>query len=436
MSGTEMPAVGRSVGTVGIALLVAVGLGYVVLIAVGRLLSPADYAIFMTFWGVVFGVGATLAPLEQETSRQAALAAVHGQRAGATVLRTVAVGAAAAAVFGLLILVPAMNERLFSGYGALAVVAGVAGVAFAPQYGVRGLLMGQHRVRFYGGLIVAEAGLRLVLLGAVVLAVVTGLVPVVGVVPAAITVAVGSFAWLLFVRPATTAVDRHIPGERWSGVTQRVVVLMASAGLTATVITGYPAMVRLLAGGDLTPLGALFAALMILRFPLLLMSPLQAMAVPLVVRLSHSDDGRHRLRVLLAQGIVGSILIAAVGAVLGALVGPWGVRFLLGPRYHVDAWAAGGLLASSVLLTAIQLLCAVLIARTQVHRVLLTWAVIAATSAVVLVAWPATPLVRAVLGLVLAPALGLGVAVACVLRHDAGPSRLPHGSDEAPEGGR
>ncbi|SFP67451.1 hypothetical protein SAMN05421810_10362 [Amycolatopsis arida] len=140
------PGVGWAVGTVGIAIAAGSLLGYALTVAVGRLLSPAEFAVFLTFWGVLFGLGSTLSPLEQEASRLAAVARERGTAADRTVLRTLAAGAGVVAVAAAVTLLPAVRERLFPGYPALAVVVLGAAVAFAAQFVVRGLLVGPHEV--------------------------------------------------------------------------------------------------------------------------------------------------------------------------------------------------------------------------------------------------------------------------------------------------
>jgi hypothetical protein len=62
------------------------------------------------------------------------------------------------------------------------------------------------------------------------------------------------------------------------------------------------------------------------------------------------------------------------------------------------------------------LLAAVLVAREQGGRVLVTWAVVAGMSVLVLAFAPGDMVLRSVLGLVIAPTLGVFVALGLVLR--------------------
>lgn len=206
-------------------------------------------------------------------------------------------------------------------------------------------------------------------------------------------------------------------GDGWGVTSRRMGMLLVGAALTAAVITGYPALVGLLApGGDGDRVGALFAALVIARLPLTLIGPVQSLAVPFVVRLSVTAEGRHKLRRVLALGAAASLVLAALGALVGMWLGPWAVRFISGPRYDIDGWSVAGLVWSSVLLVPMQLLTAVLVARTQAKLVLLTWAVVTGTASLLLVLLPGDTVFRAVVALAVAPTLGLAVVLAFVLR--------------------
>lgn len=410
---TERTA-GRSIGTVGLAVLIAAGLGYPLLIITGRVLGPADNAVFLAFWGIVFGVGSALSPVEQELSRLSAEADVAGRRAGPTVVRTVVVALVLVALFGLVMSIPAISERQYGEYSSLALIALVSSLGFALQFGVRGLLIGFHRTQPFGGLVVTEAAVRIVLIG------VFALLGWSGVVPFALAVALGSFAFLPFAMTARRQVDFVGEAQPWGVVTRRLALLMLSAGMTASVLTGYPAVAKFFATEeDLEALGGLFVALTVARLPLLLLSPVQALAVPAVVRLSHQEDGNRKLIALLSKGLLGAFGLAALGAVVGWLIGPWAVTLLFGEDFVVAGWAVAGLVWSSVLLGAVMLQAAVLVARAQGGRVLVLWTVVAALSVLVLALTPADMVTRTVSGLVIAPTVGVFVALAFVLRADS-----------------
>jgi O-antigen/teichoic acid export membrane protein len=367
-TGDATPSARRSIGVVGLALLIATMLGALLPIVCARLMPAADYRYFLAFWGLLFGFGSALSPVEQDVSRQASEAVIAGRRVDASVVQVVASAGAAIAIVGGIVCVPMVSDRLFGPHPLLAVIAASGGLAFAVQYGVRGVLIGEQRVVGYGGIVVAEALFRSAY-------------------------------------------------ESWRESSRRVLILMVSAAFTASVITGYPAMVNLLVpADDDVAIAGLFAALTVARFPLVLLSPIQALTVPAVVHLSSSREGRGRLRRLLVGGIAATGLIAAAAGAVCGWLGPLVVGILFGDRYVVSRATVGGLGWSSIVLAAVLILAAVLVARAQVIRVLIIWAVVAVTCAVVLLVWPGGAVAKATAGLVMGPTVGMILAGVLVLR--------------------
>ncbi|GAB3720249.1 hypothetical protein GCM10027598_33680 [Amycolatopsis oliviviridis] len=403
---------GKSAGRIGVYLLIAIALGYVLTVVWGRTLSKADNAVLLSFWGMLMGLGAALSPLEQEISRQSAHAALEGRKAGRPAVVAFVTSLIAVAVAALFTLIPPVTDKVYGGQFALAVIVLAGGVSFAFQFAARGLLIGQDHVRSYSWLILVEAAVRILAVAALVVA---GLTQVYWF---AIAAATGSFAWLLFARGAARLVDPKLDAdEPAKPIVKNMLMLLAGAGLTASVITGYPALVGLLTpGGNKDKLGVLFLALFVARTPLTLMAPVQALAVPTVVRLSSTEEGKHRLRRLLALGSMGALALGALGALVGWLIGPWAVRLVYGADKNPEAWWMAGLVWSSVLLAAMQLLAAVLVAQAKATKVLITWAAVVAATALVLLFFPGDTVVRAVVGLAAGPTVGLLVVMGFVVR--------------------
>jgi hypothetical protein len=97
-------------------------------------------------------------------------------------------------------------------------------------------------------------------------------------------------------------------------------------------------------------------------------------------------------------------------------LGPLVVGIVFGDRYVVSRATVGGLGWSSIVLAAVLILAAVLVARAQVIRVLIIWAVVAVTCAVVLLVWPGGAVAKATAGLVIGPTVGMILAGVLVLR--------------------
>jgi O-antigen/teichoic acid export membrane protein len=141
------------------------------------------------------------------------------------------------------------------------------------------------------------------------------------------------------------------------------------------------------------------------------------------VRLSTSDadaEGPARLRRLIGRGLLGTVAAGALGAAVAWWLGQPVIRLVYGPRYVVAPWAVAGLVWSSVVLAAVLLLGAVLVARQRYRMVTVTWAVIAAVSAAILLAWSGDAVTAAVVGLVAGPTCGLVLAAVVVLSTDRG----------------
>ena len=67
-----IPRAGSRVLNVGAAIAVSSVVGYLLLALVGRKLSTADFGLFMSFWGMLFGLASSLSMIEQEAARQSA----------------------------------------------------------------------------------------------------------------------------------------------------------------------------------------------------------------------------------------------------------------------------------------------------------------------------------------------------------------------------
>ncbi|MGV9363805.1 hypothetical protein [Amycolatopsis sp. NPDC003731] len=262
-------------------------MGYVLLLLAGKHLSSAENAVFLGFWGLLMGVGSALSPVEQELSRQTAQAAAQGRKPDLSAARTFAVTESVAIAVAAVLAVPAVNAQLFVQHRELALVAACGVVAFPALYALRGLFIGAGQNGRYSAILLAEAAARLVLFVGFVVAGVSGLTWL------AVAVAVGSCAWLPFAFRARGLVEPGPSSEAWSALQRRMLGLIVSAALTASVLTGYPAVVKLVAPrGSEDALGGLFLAVSLLRSPLLLvLAPIQTLAVPTVVRLLHQPDG-------------------------------------------------------------------------------------------------------------------------------------------------
>ncbi|UOX93052.1 hypothetical protein MUY14_21430 [Amycolatopsis sp. FBCC-B4732] len=400
-----------AIGGLGATAFATSAMGYLLVITATEYLGAAENALFLGFWGLLMGVGSALSPLEQELSRQTAEAAAEGRRPDSGAVRAFAVTQAVAIAVTAVLAVPVVNAQLFGRHRELALVAGCGIVAFPALYAMRGLFIGAGLTGRYSAILLAEAGARLLLFAAFAGA---GLG---GVTWLSIAVAAGSCGWLPFTARALGLVEKSPSREPWGALGRRMLGLILGAALTASVLTGYPAVVKLLApSGSEDVLGGLFLAVSLLRSPLLLvLAPVQTLAVPAVVRLLHRPGGPRRLRRLAVLGAGGTLVAGLIAGALAYAVGPWVFRLLYRDKFAVPAWTMAGLAWSGVALAATMPAVAVLVARKQTARVLTVWAVVAGLSVLVLLLSPGGILFRAVLGATTAPTAGSAVALTMVL---------------------
>jgi len=413
---------GSAVLSVGAGIALSSAVGYLLLALVSRMLGPSDFALFMSFWGVMFGLASSLAMVEQEAARQSA----EGDMSGAAPIRQVVMAAAliAGAAAALTLLPPVAarvygDEQSMLGWFVL-----VATFGFSVQFMIRGLLIGSGRVRSYSLLIVAEAMVRLLALLLVWATVDASLGSVAG------AIALGAFGWVFWAREAhrltaASGTDDGTPTTRrpWRAPLLRAASLMAAAALTASIITGFPTMVTVVAGGSVGHAGgAIFAALQASRVPLLFVAPLQALAVPTIVRWRQRDvTSGPSVRTLIARGVLGTLVVAIVAAGAAWFVGPWGVRLAFGQDYVVTSEAVAGLVFSACFLALLQLMSAALVAFGSYRWVSVTWGTAAACTVLWLLASPLGVVGSTVVGALVGPAAGTAVALVVLWRlaHDA-----------------
>lgn len=408
------------------ALMVANVLGYLVFVTVGRLLGPDDFGRFAAFWGLLFALGGMAAPVEQETARLVALGVPRTDR---RLVRGAAVVGAGLAV-GVALAFPITVERVLGGSWSLAALAALAGVGFSAQYAVRGLLLGAGLLAPYAVVLVGEAVLRAVALLAVVV------LGEVSVQTCAVAVVAGSFAWAGVARRATSA--RPAPGAHPFPAGRRQLAdlgsLVAAAGFTAAVVTGFPALAAAFSGaGAERELGVLVAALTVTRLPLLAMGPVQAVLVPdLVGRLR--TGGRPAARRIMASVVAAALVLTAVLTAAALAVGPAAVRLVYGDRYDLAATPLA-IMTAGAGLVAVQLLLAAAVLALGRHRwVVASWAG-CFTGVLAVLALPVGSLTaRVSAALVAGPAVGVLLALAGV-RGGAGsvgpPGRAPERTSPA-----
>jgi O-antigen/teichoic acid export membrane protein len=334
-------------------LIVAGISAYGFLFVADKALSKTEYSPLGALWSLVFLAGPGLfLPFEQEISR--ALAERRARNlGGAPVVRraaTLGVGLFLGVLVLLIIGAGWIVEHLFDGQILLLVglALGLAG-ALAGHL-TRGCMSGTGNFKGYGTYIGADGFIRV--LGAV-------LCLVVGVsVAGPFGIAVG-IAGLLAVPVALRVQRPHLaegPEARLAEVGSALVwLLIASLSAFALMNVG-PVLVKLLASDAQSEAAGRFVnGVVIARIPLFLFQAVQASLLPKLSALAHSGqirDFRSGLRRLLVV-VAG---LAAVGTVVGAVMGPFVVEVMF-PDADLGARTMG-LLAAGAGLYMLAMACA------------------------------------------------------------------------------
>lgn len=400
---------------VGLAGLLSAAVSYAVLVAAAHTLTPADNAIFLTYWALLFGLFGVLTGLNPEAARAAYQPSPAEDRGARIVPAGVGFAAALCLALGASGVLWA-RRVLDADHAWLLVVVVVAGVAFSGHLATAGVLAGRGRWRSMVLASVCESAVR----GMCVLVAVLAFDSLAGL---ALASAVSAGAWLAMLGRrdvrAAVAARGDVPGRVLTGNFAHACVASASS---AALIVGFPVLIRLTTD-PVEYLGAagLLLAISLTRAPL--MVPLNAYQG---VALRHFLRHRHRgVRAL--YPIAGAVLaVTALAAVAAALVGPWLFGLLLGHRYSVDAWTLAGLTVGAGLL-ALLTLTGVSCLAVGGHRSFAVGWVSATLAAVLVLLLPLELEVRTVLALEVSPLVGSAVHVwairAAVHRHtplDAG----------------
>ena len=391
--------------TVAIGVSSAAGLALQAL--VGRMLTPAEFALFLSFWGMLFAIGGSLSILEQETARQTA---AHEDDSGSSMYGVTVSAAVLAGLVAAATMIPPIAERFYGRSNwAMGLVVVFAAVGFAIQFALRGTLIGSGAIRPYSAIVILEAVARLVLL--LIFAVSFG----VNLPTAAIAVGIGSFAWLVWFRRAHGTVPRErLSSRQWRTALRTAASLMVAAGLMAVMIVGYPAMVSSLTDEPPSAArGAVLAALTLSRFPLILVSPIQALAVPTIVRWRSNATAAsaRKARLLVTGGTLAATAVGLVGGVAGWLWGPAVVRLVYGSDYDASPRAAALLVLSAFLLAWVLLMSAALIALAAHRRMVVMWLAAVVASAVWLLVSPLGIMDTTAVGALVAPVVALACAI-------------------------
>lgn len=402
--------------------LVLVGAaGYVFLAVAGHRLPPHDAAAMASFYLLVNIVGPGLfVALEQETSRATSRSIATGAPLG-PVFRSAArlgLGLVVAVVLVLGAIAPVLVPRALTGHWFLFVDVLLAAVAAAGVYLVRGVLGGMRRFTGYAATLGGEGIGRLVFTGVLAVSgtlvvgyygLFYGLATVVG--------AVAGLRWLRG-RPRTEdVVPTQARGVPDSSMGRGLLLLLTATVLMQVAANVAPIVVTSRLTEDAVTASAFASAFVLVRIPLFVLSPVQAMLLPSLTAAAargEFDVVRRDIRkIMVAVAVVGGL-----GVLASATVGPWAVQVLFGARTHLSGVLLGLLGVSTVLLMIAQVLQPALVALGMHRGISRSWLVGTIVLGGMLVL-PGDPLRAAVIGQLTGPALvviGMILSLRGVLR--------------------
>jgi hypothetical protein len=326
-------------------VLVNGGLGYLVQVVAGLLLTATEYRDFGVVWAAVFFVAGALTGLQQEVTRD-----VRRGETGTSLTRVaavVAIGLGAPLAVAALLLPDAAPSiwAMVAAAGSIAVHGVVTGTAYgagAPRWAAAALVLeGVLRAALLLTIIVAAGGSTL---------------------PLGLGVALPFLAAALLVLPGLA---RRTGPVRLAASPHRVAsnigqTLLASAA-SATLVSGYPMFLSLLASSTAVELGAFVFAFTLTRAPLVVvMLGLQSFLIA-----AFRDREPSRAMVLAALG--GLLTAIAVLAALAAAVGPWLLERYFDPGFALDAGTLFWIVLSAAPLCVLCITGPLSLARSQ-HR--------------------------------------------------------------------
>ncbi len=366
--------------------------GYLVLLVAARMLSPAENAHFLVFWGALFAAFGVLVGITAEVTRAVHAASEPAQ--GARVTRVTAVFGVVAAVV-IVATAPGWSGPLF-GDDALewTALAAISVVLFSVHAVIVGIAAGRERWSTYAFLVGAEPLTRL---GLVLIVVITAA----GQRGMAAATALAAGYWLLVLAPRrldlgwSTRVDAD-----WRGLTGRLMSACSASAATAALLVGFPVLVRLSTeDAEFATAAPLILAVSLCRAPL--MVPLGVYQSVIITRVIVRGAAALRLPIQL----VGAATVVGVGGAW--TIGPWCLR-LINPGYVVGRWTFAALVLSAGLVCVLTLSGAASLALNRHRLYVLGW-VGASAVATGLLFVPSDLRSRTIIALLVGPTVGIGV---------------------------
>lgn len=399
----------RQLGLLSVSFFAASGLGLLLLVVVARWLTPSENAHFQAVWGLIFAFGSVLGSVEQEVTRRATSAGLDGRRTPVGAVQALVLAAMACLVVLAVLLATPPGRVIVQGSTTVIALTLLSVLNFSVLILARGVLLGHHALRGYSALLAGEALVRVVLIGVLVVLDVDAAVGW-----AVFATVMGSFVWLGALGRLARSIEWSGRRDPWRTVGGTVAALAIANGLSALVLTGFPAVAAVVLGST-SDLAVLFAVITLARAPLALLAPVQALTVPTVVRWARGGDTHHLSRALQLIA-AGSTVAALAGAVVGYVVGPWAVALVLGSDYRPTSVMAALVAAATCVMAGALLQAAALVALQRYWQLTGCWAAAIVSAAVLMLAAPWAAEQRGLGGFTLASVVAFAATALAVRR--------------------
>ena len=399
------PSVRRSSTAITAASVVVALSTFVVQWAVGRFATPELTAEFLVYWALLFAAFGVVGGVRNETTRAVGAARTRGRASTRAMSAALVVGGTGAVL--LLVTSGLWAGRLVpSTAPAIIPVIALSVLLYACHVTALGALSGRESWGHMSAIMTAEALLRLILVGAVLL-VGGGLLPLELAAAVPVLTWAGMLAFSPEIRRAATARTdvglRRLLGNSGYTVTASVA--------SSVLITGFPVLMQLTSRGtDAVVLAGTILALSLTRSPIMI--PLQAFQGYAIMAFLRSD--RHRL-VALARPLGLLAALGAAAALAAWLLGPWVMDLLFAGRYEISGGTFAGLMIAAATLAMLTLTGTAALADSA-HAGYTTGWIVAAVVAAALLLLPLPLPERSVIALVAGPVVGVAVHLGTLSR--------------------
>lgn len=399
------PTITRGPATiVGLSSVYSAAAAYLTLLVAARTLAPADNATFLVYWALLFGAYGVVTGVSPEAARSsydhpgsATGTASSSTTTGASVLG-VALGFGVLVGSAIVLTAPLWGMQVLHQQSRLVVVVAAACVCYTGHLAIWGVVTGRRQWSAVAGLTIAEASVRLVLIG-------IALVLFDSLDGLAIAAALPALAWVaaLLLPVYRAAARRRGDASRRLLLRNYGVACLASSA-SALLMVGFPVLISATSSeAELAASASLMLGISLTRAPLLV--PLTALqGVALTHFLRHRDRGWFAL-----WGVAGPVLaLALVGSALAWTIGPWLFGILLGGSYVIGG-STLALLTISAGLLAILTLTGMLCLALHRHVLFAAGWITATAGAIVALTAPMPLTSRVLLSLLVGPVVGVAV---------------------------